>query len=116
MPAEPLHLLVQEIRDLVMSARKAAAQNVNILQVITNFEIGRRIVEHEQKGSRRAGYGARVLQDLPARLTENPGRVFSSTNLEYIRRFYLEYDEVAPQIPPDTVWAISGTCPTDSTN
>ena len=50
-PDEPILPLVQEIRDLVQGARRAAAQNVNTLQVITNFEIGRRIVEYEQKGS-----------------------------------------------------------------
>jgi hypothetical protein len=39
-PDEPLLPLVKEIRDLVQSARRAASQNVNTLQVITNFEIG----------------------------------------------------------------------------
>ena len=42
---EPLLPLIKEIRDLVQSARRTAAQNVNTLQVITNFEIGRRIVD-----------------------------------------------------------------------
>jgi len=50
-PGEPLIPLVKEIRDLVQSARRTAAQNVNTLQVVTNFEIGRRIVEYEQQGS-----------------------------------------------------------------
>ena len=82
-PDEPILPLVQEIRDLVQGARQAAAQNVNTLQVITNFEIGRRIVEYEQRGSRRAGYGTHLLQDLSHRLTEEFGRGFSSTNLKY---------------------------------
>ena len=76
-PDEPILPLVQEIRDLVQGARRAAAQNVNTLQVITNFEIGRRIVEYEQRGSRRAGYGANLLQELSHRLTEEFGRGFS---------------------------------------
>jgi hypothetical protein len=38
-PGEPLLPLVKEIRDLVQSARRTAAQNVNTLQVVTNFEI-----------------------------------------------------------------------------
>jgi predicted nuclease of restriction endonuclease-like (RecB) superfamily len=97
-PAEPLLPLVQEIRDLVQSARRAAAQNVNTLQVITNFEIGRRIVEHEQKGSRKAEYGERIVRELSCRLTEELGRGFSKSNLEYMRRFYLEYRETVPQI------------------
>ena len=54
-PGEPLLPLVKEIRDLVQSARRTAAQNVNTLQVVTNFEIGRRIVEYEQKGKPTGG-------------------------------------------------------------
>jgi hypothetical protein len=111
---EPLLPLVEEIRDLVQSARRTASQNVNTLQVITNFEIGRRIVEYEQEGSIRAEYGERIIWELSHRLTEELGRGFSKRNLEYIRRFYLEYRDVTPHIaqtlsaqlpvkyPPDT--------------
>jgi predicted nuclease of restriction endonuclease-like (RecB) superfamily len=98
-PTESIIPLVQEIRDLVQSARRAAAQNVNTLQVITNFEIGRRIVEYEQKGSRRAGYGKQTLIELSRQLKSEFGRGFSTTNLEYMRRFYIEYHETTPQIP-----------------
>jgi len=97
-PGEPLLPLVREIQDLVQSARRAAAQNVNTLQVITNFEIGRRIVLYEQQGSRRAEYGERILKELSRRLTEDLGGGFSKSNLEYMRRFYLEYHETVPQI------------------
>jgi predicted nuclease of restriction endonuclease-like (RecB) superfamily len=95
---ETLLPLIKEIRDLVQSARRTAAQNVNTLQVVTNFEIGRRIVEYEQRGSRRAGYGERILKELSHRLTEEIGRGFSTTNLKYMRLFYLEYHDVTPQI------------------
>ena len=98
MPTEPLQTLVQEIRNLVQNARKSAAKNVNSLQVITNFEIGRRIVEHEQKGSRRAGYGERIVRELANRLTEDLGRGFSKRNLDYMRQFYLEYHEAVSEI------------------
>lgn len=97
-PAESLLPLVQEIRNLVQSARRAVTQNVNTLQVITNFEIGRRIIEYEQKGSRRAGYGEQILDEISHSLTEEFGRGFSSTNLRYMRRFYLEYNDSLPQI------------------
>jgi len=99
LPFESILPLVQEIRDLVQSARRAAAQNVNTLQVITSFEIGRRIVEHEQKGSRRAGYGKQTLIELSRQLNKEFGRGFSERNLEYMRRFYLEYNDAAQQIP-----------------
>lgn len=98
MPTEPLHDLVQEIRNLVQNARKSAARSVNSLQVITYFEIGRRIVEYEQKGSRRAGYGKQILGEISHSLTEEFGHGFSSTNLRYMRRFYLEYNSSRHQI------------------
>jgi predicted nuclease of restriction endonuclease-like (RecB) superfamily len=91
----------------VQSARRTASQNINTLQVATNFEIGRRIVEYEQQGSRRAEYGKRILIELSRQLNMEFGRGFSETNIEYMRRFYLEYHEVVPRIPQ----TVSGKLP-----
>jgi hypothetical protein len=77
--------LITEIRDLILSARHAAATTVNTLHVLTNFEIGRRIVEHEQKGTERAEYGKELLKELSERLTGEFGKGFSSTNLKLMR-------------------------------
>jgi hypothetical protein len=60
--------LVVEVRALIAAARHAAASTINTLQVLTNFEIGRRIVEHEQKGEKRAEYGAELIKVLSDRL------------------------------------------------
>ena len=53
--------LIAEVRTLIRSARTAAASTINTLQVMTNYEIGRRIVEHEQLGEKRADYGKELL-------------------------------------------------------
>jgi len=90
--------LISEIRDLVRKARLAVAQNINTIQVVTNFEIGRRIVEHEQQGDPKAGYGKQTIQELSRQLNEEFGRGFSKRNLEYMRRFYLEYREADPRV------------------
>ena len=90
--------LLTEVRQLIQSARRGVATVVDTFQVMTNFEIGRRIVEHEQKGAKRAAYGAELLKELSARLTEEFGRGFSKANLEYMRRFYLEWQHRVPQI------------------
>lgn len=82
--------LLAEVRQLIVAARNAAASTVNTLQVLTNFEIGRRIVEHEQKGEKRAEYGAELLRELSARLTEEFGKGFSITNLQLMRKFFVE--------------------------
>ena len=88
--------LIREIRDIVRKARLTVAQSVNSIQVVTNFDIGRRIVEHEQQGEPKAGYGKQTVQELSRQLTEEFGRGFSKRNLEYMHRFYLEYSESAP--------------------
>lgn len=62
---------------------------------------GRRIVEHEQEGKPKAGYGKQTIQELSRQLTEEFGRGFSKRNLEYMRRFYLEYCGSAPPAVPD---------------
>ncbi len=90
--------LLTEVRQLIQSARRGVATVVDTFQVMTNFEIGRRIVEHEQKGAKRAAYGAELLKELSARLTEEFGRGFSKANLEYMRRFYLQWQHRVPQI------------------
>ena len=68
--------LLEQIRSLVQSARKTGATAINSLQVITSFEIGRMIVEHEQQGVQRARYGQQVLKTLSDRLTTEFGRGF----------------------------------------
>jgi hypothetical protein len=83
--------LYDGIRLLVLSARQTVARGVNLLQVQTNYEIGRRIVEHEQGGADRAQYGKEVIKELAERLTTDFGNGLSKSNLEYMRRFYLAY-------------------------
>ena len=56
--------LFRKVRDLLLSSRKAVVQGVNSLQVLTNFEIGRYIFEHEQQGESRANYGKELIMYL----------------------------------------------------
>ena len=85
-----------EVRQLIQSARRGVSTVVDTFQVVTNFDIGRRIVEHEQKGAKRAAYGSELLKDLSARLTEEFGKGFSRTNLEYMRKFFLVWQNRVP--------------------
>jgi hypothetical protein len=90
--------LYEAIRSLVLSARQSAARGVNLLQVYTNYEIGRRIFEQEQQGADRAQYGKELVRDLAARLTGEFGSGFSISNLKYMRQFYMVYPERVPRI------------------
>ena len=85
--------LITELRGLIQSARHAVTTTVNTLQVLTNFEIGRRIVEHEQKGEKRAEYGTELLKELSTRLSEEFGKGFSERNLRSFRAFYITYQD-----------------------
>jgi hypothetical protein len=94
--------LYDAIRTLILSARQTVARGVDLLQVHTNYEIGRRIVEQEQQGAEQAQYGKEILRDLAARLTAEFGKGFSRSNLEYMRRFYLVYPDRSSRIIPQT--------------
>jgi len=86
----------EEIKDLIHSARATVARGVDLVQVYTNFEIGWRIVEQEQKGKGRAEYGQEVIKALAERLTEEFGMGFSARNLASMKAFYLQYQERRP--------------------
>ena len=95
---QTIGVLLEQVRGLIRAARKSAATAINSLQVITSYEIGRMIVDHEQQGVQRAEYGKLVLKTLSERLTAEFGRGFSKSNLEYMRRFFLEYCNRVAQI------------------
>ena len=92
--------LAERVIALIEGARQKVATVANVAQVYTNYEIGRQIVEEEQGGKRRAEYGKQIIADLSRKLTARFGRGWGTSNLEYMRRFYLMYSAV--EIPQNT--------------
>jgi predicted nuclease of restriction endonuclease-like (RecB) superfamily len=88
--------LYERICSLLLTARQSVARGVDLIQVQTNFEIGRYIDEFELKGADRADYGQTVLQNLATKLSSEFGRGLSKSNLEYMRRFYVAYQNRSP--------------------
>lgn len=84
-------LFLQNVSEILKSARKSAKTAVNLAMVYAYYEVGRMIVEEEQHGEDRATYGQKLLQELSAYLTENFGKGFSIGNLKNIRQFYKVY-------------------------
>ncbi len=82
-----------QIVNLLQEAKQQVLQTVNHTMVITYFEIGRMIVEEEQKGKVRAEYGKALLKNLSKGLTSEFGRGFSVTNLQQMKRFFLIYQK-----------------------
>ena len=78
----------QEISELLTSARAQVRTAVNTAMVTTYWQIGRIIVEEEQHGEGRAGYGESLLQEISQRLTADFGKGFGLTNIKQMRLFY----------------------------
>jgi DUF1016 N-terminal domain len=92
-PIEGYDSIVSELSDLIESARRVSARSVNAVMTASYWEIGRRIVESEQRGKKRAGYGEALLERLAADLTAKFGRGFGARNLWLMRRFFAHWPE-----------------------
>ena len=88
-------VLWSDVRDLILEARRTVVRGVNAALVWTNFEIGRRIVEYEQKGKSRAEYAEETLKSLSQKLTAEFGKGYSVDNLQRMRAFYIMYQKYA---------------------
>jgi predicted nuclease of restriction endonuclease-like (RecB) superfamily len=78
---------------LLNKARTEIVSNVNKTMVYTYYEIGRIIVEEEQKGKGRAEYGLQLIEELSEKLSNEFGKGFSSTNIKQMRSFYNIYSK-----------------------
>lgn len=90
------HNLFRNIKALIEEAGKQVVRNVNTTMLITYFEIGRMIIEYEQKGRQRAEYAKETLKTLSTALTGEFGKGYSVDNLENCRKFYLTYHDTIP--------------------
>src|SRR5271166_3629250 len=62
------------VMELLDTAQRASGRVVNSVMTATYWEVGRRIVEHEQAGQKRADYGEELIQRLSLDLTRKYGR------------------------------------------
>ncbi len=85
--------LFKEVLKLISLAKSKVQFSVNNTMTKTYFEIGKLIVEEEQKGNDRAEYGKNIISNLSKQLTQELGKGFSSTNLKQMRSFYLTYSK-----------------------
>lgn len=83
--------MMNEIREILQSARQRVAIQVNTELLSTYWNIGKIIVEHEQENQERADYGKQTLKQLSKELTKEFGKGFSVSNLQFMRRFYQCY-------------------------
>ncbi len=88
-----VEILCKNSIELIQYARRLVVKQVNLVQLMTYYTIGRWIVEEQQCGVKRAQYGAQVIRRLSEALSEKFGRGFSKANLEFARKFYLTYQD-----------------------
>jgi predicted nuclease of restriction endonuclease-like (RecB) superfamily len=98
--------VLTDVAGLLESARRASARSVNAIMTATYWQVGRRIVEYEQRGKARAAYGEALVDKLARDLTRRFGRGFGRRNLFQMKAFYLANPEIvqtpsaqSPRIP-----------------
>ncbi len=83
--------LFARVVEIIEGARGHVVRSVNTAMVQAYWLIGREIVEVEQRGEKRAGYGERIVESLAKRLAARFRQGFSVPNLRNMRQFFLAY-------------------------
>lgn len=91
------NIFVSDLRTIVSAARDTSYRMANMMQVLQNWLIGRRIVVQEQQGKARADYGKHIIELASQSLTEEFGRGFSETQVRNYRKFYLAFSKLLIQ-------------------
>jgi len=84
---------IEQIKEIIFAARQKAYTAVNSAMVEAYWLMGKRIVEEEQNGKKRATYGEEILRTLSFELTKEFGKGFGERNLRDFRQFYLTFQE-----------------------
>lgn len=93
----------QTILDVLQNARTNSYRAVNFIMVEAYWNIGRMIVEEEQQGKERAGYGEALVRDLSLRLSNDFGKGFDEREVRKIRQFYLTFP-IRDALRPELSW------------
>ena len=84
---------LDDAKQIIDKGRNAAYDAVNTAMISTYWYLGKRIVEEEQRGQQRAGYGTHLIKLLSAELTAAYGKGFTPRALRHYRQFYLAFPD-----------------------
>lgn len=98
--------LLSDVLNILKNARQKAYSAVNFAMVEAYWNIGKRIVEEEQNGEKRATYGEGLIKELSKVLGNELGKGFSVSNLENFRKFYLTFNdaEISYSLRRELTW------------
>ena len=85
---------ISDIKAIVYTAKQKAYQAADTYQVVSNWLVGRRIVEQEQHGQERAQYGKHIVELASEALTAEFGKGYSVVNIKSFRKFYLTFNNL----------------------
>jgi hypothetical protein len=83
--------LIQQIQSIIATAKDRAIRSVDTERVLMYCQIGKVILEEEQEGRERAGYGEFLIKSLSQTLQPQFGSGFSIRQLEMYRQFYCSF-------------------------
>lgn len=83
--------LIKSIGAVYDKAKNNVVSAINVEMLDAYWEIGKYIVEFEQKGEIKATYGTELLLNMSKDLSLKFGKGFSRSNLSYMRQFYNKY-------------------------
>ncbi len=86
--------LLEKVSKIIEEARKKTVRQINTIITQTYWEVGRIILEEEQRGKERAEYGEELVRKLSKDLTKRFGKGFTASNLWNVRQFYLTYPKL----------------------
>lgn len=85
---------IKDIKCILQQARKQSYKTVNTIMIQSYWLIGWRIVEQEQKGEQRAGYGEKIIENLSKELNAELGSGMSVSHLWNCRQFYSVFPDL----------------------
>lgn len=93
------NLFVKDVQKIVLAAKEQTFRTANVMMVVANWLVGRRIVLQEQNGNDRAEYGKRVIAMASRELSKQFGKGYGETTLRNYRKFYLQFSNMEIQQP-----------------
>lgn len=85
---------IKDMKCILQQARKQSYKTVNTIMIQSYWLIGWRIVEQEQKGEQRAGYGEKIIENLSKELNAELGSGMSVSHLWNCRQFYSVFPDL----------------------
>ncbi len=89
---------LQDVCGIIDSAQGVAFRSVNVVLVLRNWLLGKRIFEEEMKGADRAEYGMEIVKKLSESLSAKYGKGFTKRTVYKFLQFYKYFPEIVRSV------------------